>query len=137
MARRGTFVAVALGFAAGFGAVLLFHQPLIGIFRSVGLGGNAPYSLAAVPPLGVPRVLSLAFWGGVWGIVFALLRPFLPGRRAGFLVAGFAFGALAPTAFGWFVLGSGVPAVWWRGPVINGTWGLGTAILLLALNRFR
>lgn len=137
MTRRSTIVAVALGFVAGFAAVLLFHQPLIGIFRTVGLGGNQPYSLAPVPPLGVPRVLSLAFWGGVWGIALALLRPWLPSRRAGFLLAGLVFGALAPTAFGWFVLGSGVPAIWWRGPVINGTWGLGTAIAMLALNRFR
>ncbi len=137
MARRSTIVTVALGFAAGFAAVLLFHQPLIGVFRTVGLGGNPPYALAPVPPFGVPRVVSLAFWGGVWGIVFALLRPWLPSRRAGFLLAGLVFGALAPTAFGWFVLGSGVPAVWWRGPVINGTWGLGTAVLMLALNRFR
>jgi hypothetical protein len=135
--RARALAGLALGFAAGFLAVLVFHQPLIGIFRSVGLGGNQPYSLAPVPPLGVPRVISLAFWGGVWGIVFALLRPFLPDRRAGLLIAGLVFGALAPTAFGWFVLGSGVPAVWWRGPVINGTWGLGTAILILALDRVR
>lgn len=136
MSRR-VIAGLALGFAAGFLAVLLFHQPVIGILRTAGLGGNATYSLAPVPPLGVPRVISLAFWGGVWGMVFALLRPYLPGRRAGFLLAGLVFGALAPTAFGWFVLGSGVPAIWWRGPVINGSWGLGTAILLLALNRFR
>ena len=128
---------LALGFVAGFLAVLLFHQPLIGTFRSVGLGGNPPYSLAPVPPFGAPRVLSLAFWGGVWGIAFALLRLWLPNRRTGFLVAGLVFGALAPTAFGWFVLGSGVPAIWWRGPVINGTWGLGTAMLMLAYNRWR
>ena len=130
-------VGIALGFAAGFLAVLLFHQPVIGILRALGLVASQPYSLAAVGPLGVPRVISLAFWGGIWGIVLALLQPYLPNRRTGFLVAGLVFGALAPTAFSWFVLGSGIPAVWWRGLVINGAWGLGTAILLLALNRLR
>ncbi len=135
--RARALAGLALGFAAGFLAVLLFHQPLIGLFRTVGLGGNQPYAMAATAPLSVPRVLSLAFWGGVWGIVFALLRPYLPNARTGFLVAGLVFGALAPTLFGWFVLGAGVPAVWWRGPVINGTWGLGTAVLILAFDRFR
>ena len=134
--RSRAVTGLALGFAAGFVAVLVFHQPLIGILRTLGLGGNAPYVLVPVPPLGVPRVVSLAFWGGVWAIPFVLLQPFLPSRRAGFLLAGLVFGALAPTAFGWFVLGAGIPAIWWRGPLVNGTWGLGTAILMLALRRF-
>jgi len=137
---------LALGFAAGFLAVLLFHQPTIGLFRVLGLTANAPYAMQAVAPFGVPRVVSLAFWGGVWGIVFALLRPWLPARGRGFLLAGFLFGALAPTAFGWFVLaplrGQAVAQGWqvagmWRGLVINGMFGLGTAVLLLAAQRLR
>jgi hypothetical protein len=140
--RRGT--GLALGFAAGFLAVLLFHQPAIGIFHVLGLAPNAPYAMQAVPPLGVPRVISLAFWGGVWGMVFAIPRPYLPRRGRAFLLAGFLFGALAPTFFGWFVLaplgGRPVARGWqianmWRGPVFNGIFGLGTALLLLGADR--
>jgi len=126
--------------------VLLFHQPTIGLFRVLGLSTNAPYAMQAIPPLGVPRVISLAFWGGVWGIAFALIRPWLPSRAGAFVLAGFLFGAILPTAYGWFVLaplrGQAVAQGWqianmWRSPVINGVFGLGTAVLLLAAGRWR
>ena len=40
---------------------------------------NAPfYSMRPIPPFGVPQILSQAFWGGIWGIVFALAVPRLP-----------------------------------------------------------
>lgn len=134
---------LALGFVAGFLAVLLFHQPLIGLFYATGLGGNAPYALQPIPPLGVPRVISLAFWGGVWGIVFALLRPWLPARGWALLLAGLVFGALAPTLFGRFVItplrGQAIQALTfanlWRGLLVNGAWGLGTATVMLAAGR--
>ena len=141
--RRGA--SLALGFAAGFLAVLLFHQPGVGLLRVLELGAGAPYAMQAIPPLGVPRVISLAFWGGVWGIVFAILRPYLPRRGRAFLLAGFLFGALAPTFFGWFVLaplgGRPVAQGWqianmWRGPLLNGLFGFGTALLLLGAGRF-
>jgi len=134
---RRSYVALALGFAAAFLAVLLFHQPVIGLLKTLGLIAASPYSLQPVPPLGTPRVLSLAFWGGVWGIVFALIRPYLPAKRNAFLLAGLVFGALAPTLFSWFVLGRGIPATWWRGLVINGAWGFGTALLLIGFDRLR
>ena len=28
-----------------------------------------------VPPLGVPKSLSLGFWAGLWGLVYAVLEP--------------------------------------------------------------
>ena len=41
-------------------------------------------------------MLSAAFWGGLWGIVFALLRPqFGAGGR--YWIAALLFGAIAPT----------------------------------------
>ncbi|MCC7047995.1 MAG: hypothetical protein IT562_14890 [Alphaproteobacteria bacterium] len=134
---------LALGFVAGFLAVLLFHQPVVGLLQAVGLGGNAPYNMQPIPPLGVPRVVSLAFWGGVWGIVFALLRPWLPARGWAFVLAGLVFGAIAPTLFGRFVLtplrGQAIQALTfanlWRGLVVNGAWGLGTAIVLVVAGR--
>lgn len=133
--KRAAYWGLALGFAAGFLAVLLFHQPTGGTLRALGLSSTAPYQMQPVKPFGVPRVLSLAFWGGVWGIVFAILRPYLPGRPAAFLIAGALFGALVPTAFSWFFLGGWPPSSYWRGLLVNGAWGLGTAFFLLAFDR--
>ena len=64
-----------VAFAAGFVSVLVFHQ---GVWALYGAAGKAPgpaWNMAAVPPLGVPMVISSAFWGGVWGIVLAWLLP--------------------------------------------------------------
>lgn len=131
------------GFAAGFVAVLVFHQGALLILHLAGLVPNAPWSFAPVPPFGVPAVLSAAFWGGLWGIVFALLRPqFGAGGR--YWIAALLFGAIAPTLVAWFVVLplKGLPAgggfAWPRvliGPIVNGAWGLGTALVLKLLER--
>jgi len=34
-----------------------------------------PWSLMPVLPLGVPKSLSLGFWAGLWGLVYAVLEP--------------------------------------------------------------
>jgi hypothetical protein len=57
----------ALGFIAGFIAVLIFHQGLCYLFE---LAGFVPFTSPAwaldpIPPFGVPSVMSKAFWGGV------------------------------------------------------------------------
>lgn len=84
------------GFLAGFLTTLLFHQLTLAILWGIGLAPLGPFSFAATPPFGVPAVLSLAFWGGVWGIVFALLEPRLPPRPL-YWPAVFLFGALLPS----------------------------------------
>ena len=136
---------IARGFAAGFIAVLLFHQGALLILHRAGITPAVPWALAPVPPLGVPAVLSAAFWGGVWGIVFVLLSPRL-GRGAGYWVASALFGAVALTLVAWFVVlplkglpvggGFAWPAVI-VGPIVNGAWGLGTALVLTAIEHVR
>jgi hypothetical protein len=129
---------VVLGFVAGVLSTLLFHQLTIGLLNSIGIVATAPYSLRPTPPLGVPSVLNLAFWGGLWGIIFALLAERKTFGLPTWLV-GFLFGALAPTLVGWFVVAplKGLPIAqgfnptrMWIGPLINGMWGLGTAMVL-------
>ena len=129
-----------LGFLAGFIAVLVFHQPVLGLLNVVGLTAGTPYPMRPLPPLGVPAVLSAAFWGGVWGIALALLAPRL-GRGAGYWLGALAFGAVLPTLIAWFVVLplKGLPAgdgLAWPGvlvgPVVNGAWGVGAALLLAA-----
>ncbi len=134
-----------LAFLAGALAVAVFHQGLLFLLhhnfaplQAIGVPAafrpnGAGYSLAATRPLGVPQVVSLMFWGGVWGIVLAWVT-----RRAPDLLAGFLFGAIVTTLAGLTLVAHlrGVPM--WGGNAItltralllNGTWGWGTALLL-------
>jgi len=137
---------IALGFVAGFLAVLLFHQLTGAAMHALGLSPFAPFDMAPIAPFGVPRVLSLAFWGGVWGIVFAAVAGWLPRRPGAFLLAGFVFGIVGPAFFAWFVLaplrGQAAAQGWQlvpllRGAVINGMFGLGTAFFMLLAARLR
>ena len=132
-----------LGFGAGFIAVLLFHQPVLALLSQIGFAKANVYSLNATAPLGVPQVISLAFWGGVWGIVFAAVEGRFP-RGSLYWIYAFAFGAIFPTVVAWFIVAplKGLPmAGGWQlnrmitGVVINGAWGLGTALLLRAGHR--
>ena len=143
---------ILLGFAAGFLAVLVFHQGTAVLLHllttkagiGAGLFGRVPfpYRTVPVPPFGVPAVLSAAFWGGAWGIVLAaLLRAFRPPD----LLFGFVFGALALTLVGFTLVASlkGLPTfaggnkqVWWRALLYNGAWGWGTALTLRPFRRF-
>lgn len=123
-------------FAAGFISVLVFHQGLATLWYLVGITPNAPFSVRPVPPFGVPQIWSVAFWAGIWGIVYGLVAGrFADGRK--YWIVAFAFGAIVPTLFGRLVIAPlrGLPANWdlvalSRVMLINGVWGLGTATLL-------
>ncbi len=75
-----------LGFLAAALAVLTFHQGMILVLHFTPVPGiqiaGWPYSLAPIPPLGVPQVLNLCFWGGLYGLAFGLIYPRLP-RQCG------------------------------------------------------
>src|SRR5687768_3866708 len=122
------------GFVAGFVAVLLFHQPALAILTEFGVAKASVYSARPTAPFAVPQVVSIAFWGGVWGIVFAAIEPRFP-RGVLYWLFAFCFGAIFPTLVAWFVVApvKGLPvAGGWQaarmitGLVINGAWGLGT-----------
>jgi hypothetical protein len=131
------------GFIAGFLGVLIFHQLMLGLLHLIGLTASQSYALRPIPPLGIPAVLSAAFWGGVWGIVFAMVHQRFP-RGSAYWVAAFLFGAVFPTLVGWFIvqpmkgmpIGNGwQPAGMLTGFLVNGAWGLGTAFILSRLPR--
>jgi hypothetical protein len=133
MARR-TARTIVLGFLAGAVGVLLFHQGFILILHLMGLLPNMPYSLRPTEPLGVPQVLSLAFWGGLWGIVLVWFMTRIAGDR---LWIAILFGGILPPLVGALVvtpLKGGDIAAWFVAPmmarafVINAVWGLGTAL---------
>src|SRR4051812_49930111 len=83
------------GFIAGFLGVLIFHQLMLGLLHLIGLTAGQPYALRLVPPFGVPAVLSAAFWGGIWGIVFVAVHHRFP-RGSTYWVAAFLFCAIFP-----------------------------------------
>ena len=57
----------ALGFAAGFLSVLVFHQTFLTLLHAMGMTSFAPFPLRPTAPFGIPQIVSLAWWGGIWG----------------------------------------------------------------------
>ena len=126
-----------LGFLAGFLAVLIFQSGLVAVLHAAGAVPFAPWSMAPVPPFGVPRSLSAAFWGGLWGVAYALLEPRLT-ARLGWWSGGLAFGALLPVLVLWFVVmplkglpvgGGFAPSGVLPAVVVHAVFGLGTALV--------
>jgi hypothetical protein len=70
-----------LGFIAGFFATLIFHQGLWYLFNQAGaIPPDRPaWPMDAIPPFGVPSVISKSFWGGLWGAALALALGQLSG----------------------------------------------------------
>ena len=97
-------VRLLLGFIAGFIATLVFHQIGLLLLHFAGLTPNLPYNMHPVPPFHVPQFVSLAFWGGVWGIVFVLIEPVIARSPGGCWVGAIVFGAVFPTLVAWFVV---------------------------------
>ena len=126
---------ILFAFIAGFLATLIFHQIVLELLHLGGLVPNAAWATRPVPPFGVPSVISLSFWGGVWGMV---LMPLIERRRgSAYWVIAVAFGAIAPTLVAWFVvapLKHQPVAAGWKpqrmmiGPIVNAAWGFGTAL---------
>jgi tetrahydromethanopterin S-methyltransferase subunit C len=94
-----------------------------------------PYPMAPTPPWGVPRVIDLAFWGGLYGILFGLALPRL---RGPYWVNGLILGVIA-ALIGFFVVAplKGMPvgggwqvSNWERSLLINGCWGIGVGVIL-------
>lgn len=127
------------GFIAGFIATLVFHQIGLLLLHFAGMTPAMPYNMRPVPPLHVPQFVSLAFWGGVWGVVFVLAESAIARSPGGYWVGAIVFGAVFPTVFSWLVVAplKGLPLGYgFRfpgllvGPIVNGLWGLGTAVFL-------
>jgi len=137
-------------FVAGVIGVLIFHQIALWILSLIGVAPPVAYNFSTpTKPLGVPVVLSSAFWGGIWAIVMVWL---MRGRTgASYWWFAILFGAIVVTLGAWF------PAPWIKaqfgetgpltlmvtekpvtiaiiiGPIVNGAWGFGTALVLKML----
>ncbi len=125
-----------LGFLAAVLAVLTFHQGMWGLLYLLGWMPRPPYPMNPVPPYGVPLLVNLCFWGGLYGIPYGLALPRLS-RLPGWLT-GLGLGLLAALV-GWFVVAplKGQPLAGGFDPMrmlisvlINGCWGVGVGLIL-------
>jgi len=132
------------GFIAGFLSTLIFHQLALALLWWADVAPFAPYSMATTQPFGAPAVLSLAFWGGVWGILFSFADTYFPDGGAYWLIA-FLFGAVFPTLVALLVVsplkgrpvgGGGHAPVIITALLINGAWGVGAGVFLKGLSSF-
>jgi hypothetical protein len=123
------------GFWLGAASLAVVHQgATFLLFRLLGAVPAQGFSMAPLPAWGgAPAFLTLVLAGGLAGSVLALLIRWLPVPD---LLLGILFGSLGLSAFSGLLpvppLAFEAPA-WWANLVINGGWGLTTALLLRPL----
>jgi len=124
-------------FAAGLVAVLTFHQGALAALHALGVTERTAYVLTPTAPLGVPQVLSAAFWGGVWAVVLWPIATRLAARTGWIMGVGLL--AVAPSLIAWFLVAplKGQPmttvlqaTVMTTSLLVNGAWGVGLVLLM-------
>lgn len=121
-------------FIAGFVATLVFHQGVYTLLYLADPSLPAPFNMTAAPPLGIPSVLSLAFWGGVWGVpIWWLIRN---ASGAQYWLRAAVLGAIGPSAVAMLVVfplkGLEVnPKIVVGALILNAAWGIGVALFML------
>ena len=93
---------LVLGFVAGAIAVVTAHEIIDYILYTAGIFPRVPWSMTPAAMTGVPQIVSDAFWGGLWGVLFALISDKIPGGNL--TVKGLIFGILGPAILGVFIL---------------------------------
>jgi hypothetical protein len=124
-----------LGFIGAAISVLTFHQFMWAVLYGMDLM-PPPFPMRPIPPLGIPAIANLCFWGGVYGLVYGLAFPTLP-RWPNWL-RGLCLGLVA-VLVGWLVVpaikgtpigGGWAPITMLRSVLINGFWGVGVGLLV-------
>ncbi|MBD2750901.1 hypothetical protein IC232_30135 [Microvirga sp. BT688] len=126
-----------IGFAAGFLSHLIIEGALGAGLYAAGLIPSLPWSLAPVGPLRLPQSLSLAFWAGLFGVLYVLMEPWLT-AWLGQWQGGFLYGLVVPLSCDWFIVlplkGHGIgggfhPAAVPIDIALNAALGLGAVVL--------
>jgi hypothetical protein len=120
---------------AGGISVLVFHQTLLQLFFWTGLAPQAAFRVGVVAPFNAPMVVSITFWGAVYGGVFGWCSPWLP--RLGVFKALLA--GLFALLMSWFVVrplaGHPIAFGWLVAPMLRSAaaclmWGIGIVLIL-------
>lgn len=129
-------------FIAGFLAVLCFHQVALGLLHAAGVVPFAPFSLAPTKPLGVPSVISGAFFGGVWALVMIALLDRLGAGMIWLKAA--LFGGIVLTLVALLIVFplkgvefdmAQLPLRFAIGFILNALWAIGTIVFIRVLPR--
>lgn len=129
-------------FIAGFAATLIFHQGVFALFHALGAVPQAAWDMTATAPLGVPAVISLAFWGGIWGIALWLLLSSQTGSA--YWIRAIVIGAVGPSAVALLIVfplkglafaGGWDPKIIMGALILNAAWGFGVGLLMRLLQR--
>jgi hypothetical protein len=94
---------MVLGFIAAAISVLVVHEGIIQLLNAAGYIPGRGWSMApAIPPWGVPRLINNIIWGGLWGVLFALVYGWIPGGMA--WLKGLIFGLIIVVVSNWTLL---------------------------------
>lgn len=127
-----------LSFVAGFVSTMVFHQGVMGLFYLIGLTKDAPYSRTPTKPFGVPESVSMALWGGIWGVALWLALQWAGPGWPYWLMA-VVGGAIGPTLVTLLVVfplkgtpeaEGGLPIVAAGATVVNAAWGFGVGLIM-------
>jgi hypothetical protein len=110
-----SFKNLLLGFIAGAIAVVTAHEIIDFLLLKAGLFPRVPWSMQPAAVTGVPQIVSDMFWGGLWGVLFAMVQDRVPGGNLP--VKGLIFGIVGPALIGVFIL---VPLITGRFPLFFG-----------------
>jgi hypothetical protein len=110
-----SFKNLLMGFVAGAIAVVTAHEIINFLLLQAGLFPRVPWSMAPAAGTGVPQIVSDMFWGGLWGVLFAMIQERIPGGSLP--VKGLIFGSVGPALIGVFIL---VPLITGRFPLFFG-----------------
>ncbi len=130
---------IFLGCIAGAIAVLVFHQTTLELLYRAGLAPLAAFRIGVVPPFNAPLVVSITFWGAVYGGVFGWLAPRLPWPAFAKALRAGQFAMMRS----WFVVrplaGHPVALGWQVQPMLRSVaacfmWGIGITLILPLLH---
>ena len=106
---------IVAGFIAGFIAVLVFHQGMYILIQQIGWPTRgAPFNMTQsvlwpelfnamrMKPMSLPAIVNQSIWGGLFGVLFALMIDRLPGGIS--LLKGIVFGMIFPMLLGSWVI---------------------------------
>lgn len=117
---------------------MIFHQGVFGLFYLLKIIPKAPFNMSPTEPFGVPAVISLSFFGGLWGVAIWKLVQNDNGLKH--WMKSLIYGAVGPTAVAFLVVFplKGVefnPVFVIFGLILNAAWGGGNSLLMKAMKR--